>query len=444
MSPTSKQGLENVDGGHIVICPFPFTCHPTALFNLTIKLATSSPQTDFSFLTTHTNKLSLLYPRNNNAPPPTNLKLHTISDGLPDHNNSAKEAADNHKNFYHMDRFNEAMPGNFKQGIDAATKASNKKKKKISYIIADALCAVGVAPMAKEMEVPWAALWVNAPFALHPFSQMDHIYQLSLQLLSPDDDHNQIIPGFSPLRFNDLPENSLQPTGMPYLGPIMRALPEASAIVLNASREICCTPLSSSISFFLDGPDHKPQLGKLFFAGCLTLPSVLTTTPSSSSSLVNSDDDDGTIFPEGLMEKLPRGFVERTREYGKVVPWVRQVEVLRHGAIGVQVTHCGYNSVLESIFGGVPLICRPVWADNHIVARWVEEVWDIGVGVEGGIFTKDGVCRCLAVVLGEEKGREMRANVGALREKMLAAAGPNGSAGKDLEALLEMMMMHAG
>ncbi|KAK4741787.1 hypothetical protein SAY87_025375 [Trapa incisa] len=62
---------------------------------------------------------------------------------------------------------------------------------------------------------------------------------------------------------------------------------------------------------------------------------------------------------------LPDGFLDRTKERGLVVKsWVPQALVLNHGSVGGFVTHCGWNSILESITAGVPMITWPLYAEQ--------------------------------------------------------------------------------
>ena len=63
---------------------------------------------------------------------------------------------------------------------------------------------------------------------------------------------------------------------------------------------------------------------------------------------------------------LPQGFLDRTKERGLVVKsWAPQVAVLNHDSVGGFVTHCGWNSVLEAICAGVPMVAWPLYAEQR-------------------------------------------------------------------------------
>lgn len=78
----------------------------------------------------------------------------------------------------------------------------------------------------------------------------------------------------------------------------------------------------------------------------------------------------------------PAEVEEGIRERGCVVSWAPQEEVLAHPAVGCFLTHSGWNSTLESIVAGVPMICWPFFADQQITSRFVSEVWKIGVDMK--------------------------------------------------------------
>uniref|UniRef100_A0A5B7A4K9 Glycosyltransferase n=1 Tax=Davidia involucrata TaxID=16924 RepID=A0A5B7A4K9_DAVIN len=80
--------------------------------------------------------------------------------------------------------------------------------------------------------------------------------------------------------------------------------------------------------------------------------------------------------------QIPAELLEGTKERGYMVGWAPQLEVLAHPAVGGFLTHSGWNSTLESIVAGVPMICWPYFADQMINSRFVSEVWKLGLDMK--------------------------------------------------------------
>lgn len=82
--------------------------------------------------------------------------------------------------------------------------------------------------------------------------------------------------------------------------------------------------------------------------------------------------------------KLPINFFEETSEKVLIVPWCSQLEILSHDSIGCFVSHCGWNSTLEALSLGVPMVCVPHWSDQSTNAKYIADVWGVGVRLERG------------------------------------------------------------
>ncbi|KAK9282656.1 hypothetical protein L1049_010875 [Liquidambar formosana] len=80
--------------------------------------------------------------------------------------------------------------------------------------------------------------------------------------------------------------------------------------------------------------------------------------------------------------QIPVELSEGTKERGHVVGWAPQEEVLAHPAVGGFLTHSGWNSTLESIVAGVPMICWPYLADQQVNSRFVSEIWKVGLDMK--------------------------------------------------------------
>ncbi|KAF7849566.1 hypothetical protein BT93_L0624 [Corymbia citriodora subsp. variegata] len=456
---------------HVAVLAFPFGSHPWPIANLLLKLATAAPHVRFSFLNTAKSN-GVIFPPPSRAELPTNVRVYDVNDGLQDgHHGPAKHPRE------HVEFFLKAAPESFGAGVDAAERDAGKK---VSCLLTDAflICA---CDMAEKMQVPWVTLWVPAPYSLAAHVYIDVIGELlrgsSGGGTATDGDNDGslgVVPGLSMMRISDIPNEIVDDQDTSRIACLLRemgrVLPRgATAVVMNSYVEVNPTPLiadlKSKFKMLLQvgcltvsfPPPPLPPNSASDTTGCLTwldareprsvayicFGTVATPSPSEVSALGEALESTRTPFlwslKEHVMASLPEGLLERTRAYGKFVPWAPQGQVLSHPACGVYVTHCGYNSVFESVAGGVPMVCKPFWADNMMNGRMIEEVWKIGVKVEGGIITKSGMEKALEVVLRSEEGKEMRKKVGELRERLVEAAGPHGSAAADFKVLEELI-----
>lgn len=123
---------------------------------------------------------------------------------------------------------------------------------------------------------------------------------------------------------------------------------------------------------------------------------------------------------------LPRGFLERVRERGLVVEkWASQAKTLSHPSIGGFVSHCGWSSIMESLYLGVPVIAMPIKYDQPINARVVANA---GAGVEvvrgeNGCFAAEEVAKAIKEVIEEKMGEGIRQRAKELSDKMKKEEG---------------------
>ncbi|GFP81919.1 beta-d-glucosyl crocetin beta-1 6-glucosyltransferase [Phtheirospermum japonicum] len=131
-------------------------------------------------------------------------------------------------------------------------------------------------------------------------------------------------------------------------------------------------------------------------------------------------------FPNGektasVEEALPEGFLETVKERGKVIgKWAPQTKILAHPSIGGFVSHCGWSSITESMYFGVPVIGMPMKVEQPINARLAVEV---GVGVEvekdkNGNYSGDEMAKAINKVMAKEFYEGMRDRAKRLSQKI--------------------------
>uniref|UniRef100_A0ACD5ZFE1 Uncharacterized protein n=1 Tax=Avena sativa TaxID=4498 RepID=A0ACD5ZFE1_AVESA len=155
-------------------------------------------------------------------------------------------------------------------------------------------------------------------------------------------------------------------------------------------------------------------------------------------------EEDGGDKNNNPLAWLPEGFLERTRDKGlAVAAWAPQVRVLSHPATAAFVSHCGWNSTLESVSCGVPMIAWPLYAEQRLNAVLLEG--SVGVALRVGTRARDADGDGMVVTRGEiadvvrelmegaEKGRAVRRQAGDIQQAAARAWAPEGSSRRALE-----------
>ena len=137
--------------------------------------------------------------------------------------------------------------------------------------------------------------------------------------------------------------------------------------------------------------------------------------------------------------KLPKDFEKKTKK-GLVVAWCPQLKVLAHEAVGCFVTHCGWNSTLEALCLGVPMVAMPQWSDQSTNAKLIIDVWKMGIRApidEKKIVRGEALKHCIREIMESERGKEVKSHV--IQWKTLAAGAVNegGSSRKNIEEFMD-------
>ncbi|KAK4485452.1 hypothetical protein RD792_008093 [Penstemon davidsonii] len=155
------------------------------------------------------------------------------------------------------------------------------------------------------------------------------------------------------------------------------------------------------------------------------------------------DADKGDVF-EGEIRKapLPEGYEERVKERGIIVrDWAPQLEILGHGSTGGFISHCGWNSCMESISMGVPIGAWPMHSDQPGNAFLVTKVLRIGVEVKDWA-RRDEVIDSITVekvvrrLMGSEEGDEIRKRAKELGEIVRESVVEGGDTKKEMDSFI--------
>ncbi|CAM6091027.1 unnamed protein product [Calypogeia fissa] len=344
--------------------------------------------------------------------------------------------------------------------------------------------------LADELDVPWYTYFSVSPMFAVTIVEVPKILKAGIRPGYPAPNSNARlpaevpeltpVPGRSFVRIGDLPEEF---TGCgKFFEKVSERTIRATAVLLNASEELDSqvgavaglrTLLDSSrvltigptlqfpgFGFVYAPPDLKSKClawldsrrekSVLYIAfgtlGAMSKEEILELAAGVEAS--------GVPFLWALKtgsmtleEVLPPGFVERTKERGLIeTGWVPQSMILSHPSTGGFLSHCGWNSILESICAGVPFVAWPLSADQPMNARYLAEIKKVGFAVchlkaenqdNFENITRHDVEKAVRNLMLEETGAEVRRNIGEMQKSAIASVVEGGSSFQNLHTLLD-------
>jgi hypothetical protein len=140
---------------------------------------------------------------------------------------------------------------------------------------------------------------------------------------------------------------------------------------------------------------------------------------------------------------LPPELLEETKGRGLIASWCPQEEVLNHSSIGGFLTHCGWNSTMESLCAGVPMLCCPFFVDQHTNCKYACNEWGIGMEIDNGA-KRGEVEKIVRELMEGNKGKKMKQKVMEWKKLAEEATGPHGSSSINLDKLVNEVLLSKG
>ncbi|KAF5465091.1 hypothetical protein F2P56_015122 [Juglans regia] len=417
------------------------------------------------------------YRRMTKTPTPQGLSFATFSDGYDDMFKPGTDDAE-----HSMSAINCSAS---KTLTDLIVSSANEGRP-FQYLVYTPLLA-WAGNVARELHLPSALLWTQPATVLDIYYYYFNGYGDDIRKNGTDPSYSFQFPGLPLLYGRDLPSFLLDSNTYNFILPSCQEQFEAlekesnprvlvnnfDALEPEALRlieKLNLTAVGPLIpSAFLDGkdPSDKAFGGDLFQGSKDYYIEWLNSKPNSSVIYVSFGSI--SVLAKQQMEEMARGLLDCGRPFlwvirakengeeekeeerlscreeleqkGMIVPWCSQVEVLSHPSLACFLTHCGWNSSLESLVSGVPVVAFPQWADQGTNAKLIEDVWKTGLRVtanKDGIVEGDEIKRCLELVAGGgDRGEEMRRNAKKWKELAREAAKEGGSSYKNLKAFVE-------
>ncbi|KAK9691175.1 hypothetical protein RND81_09G181300 [Saponaria officinalis] len=189
----------------------------------------------------------------------------------------------------------------------------------------------------------------------------------------------------------------------------------------------------------LEWLDSKPPNSVIYVSFGTTLLMTSEQLIEFSWALANSKYNFLWIFRPDIVKGgssiLPPEFINEVKDRAMITSWCAQEKVLKHPSIKVYLTHSGWNSILESICSGVPLICWPSYADQPTNCWYACTKMGVGLEMEG-VVKRGEVEEIIREAMDGKKGKEIKKKAMEWKRLSEEAISSNGSSSLNCERFI--------
>ncbi|CAN6988512.1 unnamed protein product [Brassica rapa subsp. trilocularis] len=318
-----------------------------------------------------------------------------------------------------------------KREIKKLIKRYEKMKQPVRCLINNAFVP-WVCDVAAELQIPSAVLWVQSCACLTAYYYYQN--QLAKFPTKTEPDINVEVP-FMPLvwKHDEIP-SFLHPSCRysifaDLILQQIKRLPKTSSLLIDTFEEL-----------ERDITDHMSQLCPEVIIN--PIGPLFMMAKTTSSDVKGDISDSANQCMEWLDSKEPSSIVE---EQGMIVEWCPQERVLAHPAVGCFLSHCGWNSTVEALSSGVPIVCLPQWGDQVTNALYLVDVFKTGVRLGRGeadekIVSREVVAEKLLEAVVGQKAVELRENARRWKKEAETTVVHGGSSDRNFGEFVDKLV----
>ncbi|KAJ4801445.1 Glycosyltransferase [Rhynchospora pubera] len=328
--------------------------------------------------------------------------------------------------------------------------------------------------VATDLGIPCAVLWVQSCAVFSTYYQYHHC----LGEFPSETNHNNSVclPGIPTMTPEEIP-SFLLPSG-PFK-PISNAILEqfhiidkVSKVFVNSYTELepeVTAAIAKYVNLIPVGPLVEPDnesrstlRGDLIKAADDCLEWLDTQAPKSViyisiGSIVSLTKEEMAMMAHELMtsgrpflwvvrpdcrELLPQGFLEEVKGKGMVVGWSPQNSVLNHSSVCCFLTHCGWNSTLETLTAGVPVIAYPQWGDQVTNAKFLVDIYKVGVKLKAPV-ERNALHAAIESVMDGPNAKAIKEHAAKWKEATKMALAKGGSLDRNIQSFVDEVKKRA-